>query len=480
MAAESDGKDADKAKGPLERVLSVFADVRRGESITALLLALGIFFLLAAYYVLKPVRDSLITGVPDGAKYKSYMGAAIAVALLGAVPAYGRFASRVPRNKLLFGVGTFFVLNLIGFFALSLLPQTREGTGLLVFALGFFLWVGIFNMMIIAQFWALANDIYSEDQGKRLFPLVAIGQSVGSAVGSTVVTTYAKKIGTEPMFIVGAVLLAVSTALTLLVSRREQDAVAAHKAKAADAADKDAEEPKKAEEGDDGPFQLVLKHRYLLLIAAFATVFTLVNTNAEYVKDELIPALAKERGEAQGLDADGIKSLRTALFGEFYNWVNILGVVLQSFVVSRAVKYLGLKRAFFILPVVAFVDAAAIALVPLWSIVKWTKIAENSVDYSLNNTLRNMLWLPTTRRMKYLAKQAVDTFFVRLGDVTSALCVLVFAQLLNLGVRTFGFINAGLVLLWLVIAAAIIRENAKLTAAKSEKDPGADKGGKEA
>lgn len=447
-------------KGPIERVLSIFADVRSGEAGTALTLMLGIFFLLAAYYVLKPVRDSLITGVPNGAKYKSYMGAVIAVALLFAVPAYARFASSVARNKLLFGVGVFFVLNLLGFWGLSFLPATKDGVGQLVFALGFFLWVGVFNMMIIAQFWAFANDVYSEEQGKRLFPLVAIGQSVGSAVGSTTVSAFAKTLGTSAMFAIGAVLLAVSTAITLWVSKRE-DAAAAAAASKPDQVQ--VPRPADPEEAKEGPFQMVFKHRYLLLIAIFTSIFTLVNTNGEYVKDELIPALANEMGKAQGLGKEAIGDIRSALFGQFYNYVNIVGVILQSFVVSRVVKHLGLKRAFFILPAFALMDALVIALIPVWSYVRIGKVAENATDYSLNNTLRNMLWLPTTRRMKYIAKQAVDTFFVRAGDVTSALMVFIFAQTLGMGVRTFGFINLGLVAVWLVLAVAIVREHAKMT-----------------
>jgi AAA family ATP:ADP antiporter len=452
-------------KGPIERALAVFADVRKGEAATALLLMLSIFFLLAAYYVLKPVRDSLITGVPNGAKYKSYMSAVIAVALLFAVPAYARFASSVARNKLLAGVGVFFVANLAGFWVLSQLPLVSDGAGQLLFALGFFLWVGIFNMMIIAQFWAFASDVYDDEQGKRLFPLIAIGQSVGSAVGSTTVSAFAKTLGTSAMFAIGAVLLALSTALTVAVSRREDHTTPAPTPSGGAAPS--APPPAPDEEAKEGPFTMVFKHRYLLLIAAFTTVFTLVNTNGEYVKDELIPALAAAEGAAQGLDKQGIADLRSALFGQFYNSVNIAGVLLQSFVVSRLVKYLGFRWAFMILPAIAFLDAAVIALAPVWSLVRVTKAAENATDYSLNNTLRNMLWLPTTRRMKYVAKQAVDTLFVRAGDVTSALMVLIFAQVLGLSVRTFGFINLALVAVWIVLALAIVRENARLVASKS-------------
>jgi AAA family ATP:ADP antiporter len=264
------------------------------------------------------------------------------------------------------------------------------------------------------------------------------------------------------------VLLAASTALTLLVSTRE----ARHLAEAQKKQPK-APEPPPPDESGQGPFALVFRHRYLLLVALFSLIFTFANTNGEYVKDALIPELAHRTGLAQGLSKVQIDDLRSAMFGSFYTWVNVAGVLLQSFFVSRIVKYLGLRRAFFILPFIALLDATTIALVPIWSFVRVGKIAENATDYSLNNTLRNMLWLPTTRRMKYLAKQAVDTFFVRAGDVSSAICVLVFAQLLGMNVRVFGIINIVLVAIWIVLARAIVRENAKLT---HETPAGADAG----
>ncbi|HTJ81708.1 MAG TPA: Npt1/Npt2 family nucleotide transporter [Polyangiaceae bacterium] len=447
-------------RGPLDRLLGVFAEVKSGEGPTALLLSFGLFLLLAAYYVIKPVRDSLITGLENGAKYKSYMGAVIAVALLFAVPAYGAFAARVPRQRLLFGVSAFFISNLIGFFVASFIPGVDAGFGQLAYALVFFLWVGVFNMMIIAQFWSFAADVYTEEQGKRLFALVGLGASVGSAAGS-VVTSFAKRLGTSSLLVVCAILLALSAAVTLWVNARESERMAAKKTD-------DSGKPDEPQAPRDRPsalegFRLVVSERYLLLIALFTVVFTLCNTNGEYVKDELVAKLAADTGHAQGLDAAQIKDLRTALFSEFYGWVNVLGVVLQSFVVSRVVQFLGLKRAFFILPVIALFDAGAIALFPVWSFIRFGKIAENSVDYSLNNTLRAMLWLPTTRNMKYMAKQAIDTLFVRSGDVLSSVLVFVLADRMKMGVRVFGVVNLGLVAVWLVLARLIGSENQSMS-----------------
>lgn len=548
---------------------------------TAVLLTFGLFLLLSSYYVIKPIRDSLITGVPNGSQYKSWMGAAIAVALLGAVPAYSSFASRVPRNKLLLWVTVFFCSNLVGFYLLGILPVVSSGTGQLLYVLGFFLWVGIFNMMVIAQYWAFANDVYNEEQGKRLFPMIGIGASVGSAVGSMLlevgiksVRDAAKKSGKSgtaaivPLLVAAAVVLAASCAMALWVHYRDVKEDAARKAAEKEAleAQTDSRAAEKKEEppaeSRDGAFKLVVSNRYLLLIALFSLVFTLVNTNSEFVKDVLVTYDAQEKGgvtdervktalcagvegecsasftsephtdkawvthytgtrttpsgdekfdittspprkdapffSGQELDklkeekanvvqdgtfmiyvqgdnpdqskkvfnslAANVDEERTRAFNQFYLWVNILGALLQSFVVSRIVKFLGLKRAFFILPVIAAVDATVIALLPVWGTVRFFKIAENASDYSLNNTLRNMLWLPTTKRMKYLAKQAVDTFFVRSGDVGSALFVFVLANQLKMGVQIFAAINGALLIVWFILARMIVVENEKVSA----------------
>lgn len=145
--------------------------------------------------------------------------------------------------------------------------------------------------------------------------------------------------------------------------------------------------------------------------------------------------------------------------------VNVLGVLVQSFVVARLLRFLGLRLCFLVFPLIALCDAGAVAIAPALAVITVGKAAENSSDYSLNNTLRQLLWLVTTRDMKYKAKQAVDTFFVRLGDVSSAL-VWLGAALLLLDVRHFAVINLVLCAAWLSIAVVIGRYREQLRAAQ--------------
>ena len=140
-------------------------------------------------------------------------------------------------------------------------------------------------------------------------------------------------------------------------------------------------------------------------------------------------------------------------------------MLLQTFAVSRIVKHGGLRIAFFILPVLVMLSSVVVAVLPVLAILRVTKTLENATDYSLNNTVRNMLWLPTTKAMKYKAKQVVDTFMIRLGDVSSGLLVFVGAGMLDMGVRGFALTNVALCALWLWLARRIVTENARVSQA---------------
>lgn len=433
-------------------------DVKAGEGITAVILTLNVFLLLTAYYVIKPVREGLILAMAGGAQYKSYLSAAIAVSLLVVVPLYGRAADRLAKDKLVVGVTLFFASHLVVFYALSKSPLEAK------LGVAFFVWVGIFNMMLVAQFWAFANDLYTEEQGKRLFALVGIGASAGSALGAYVAKLFAKTLGTYQLMLVSAAILCASAALTAVAARRESS----RRASLVDPAEKGQKPIAKEKEHESGTFALVLRHKYLLLIGIFSVLFTLVNTNGEYMLSALVSDASKAAAAAAtAADAslDGKKFSQdygTAFYGEFFVFVNVAVLVLQTFFVSRIVKFGGLRIAFFILPVIAFCDAAAVAFLPVLAVLRIGKVAENATDYSVNNTVRNMLWLPTTTEMKYKAKQAVDTFFVRMGDVGSAVLVGVFARGLGWPVRNFAIMNLAFVAIWLFVAHRIVRENARL------------------
>jgi len=436
-------------RSPLERFLNVFTEVRHGEAASALLLALNIFLILTAYYVLKPVREALILA-GGGAEIKSYAAAGQALLLLAAVPFYGWLASRVPRRVLINGVTLFFAVCLVVFYGLA---QLKVPLGVV-----FFLWVGIFNLMVPAQFWAFANDIYTPEAGKRLFVIVAFGASCGAVAGSYLDSLLIGPVGVYQLMLVAAGILALSLLITNAVEHRERARGTPRPGAAAAVHAED--EPLK----EGNAFAMVLGNRYLLLIALLMLVLNLVNTTGEYILGRTVVSAAEQAvasGTAGGLSKEEYIG---GFYAQFFTVVNIAGLLLQLFVVSRVLKYFGVGVAILILPLIALGGYLIAAFYPVLAMVRWAKTAENATDYSLQNTVRQVLFLPTTREQKYKAKQAIDTFFVRAGDVLSAVVVFAGTTWLAFTTQGFALVNVGLVSLWLVLAVLIGRHYRQMTA----------------
>jgi AAA family ATP:ADP antiporter len=438
--------------------------VRAGEGATALLLALNVFLLLTAYYIIKPVREALILqggdvdlfGLTVGkAELKSYASAGMALILVGVVGAYGRLASQVARNRLVTFVTLFFISNLMIFYVL-----VRAGVTAWL-GVAFFLWVGIFNMMVVAQFWSFANDVYAPEQGKRLFPLVAFGASLGAVTGS-VTASWIIPLGEAQMLLWSGMVLAVCIVLTNVIHRREQHRTAVSASVSGQQEEADRTDRAKEPMGKEGGFQLVFRDRYLLLIAVLMLLVNLVNTTGEFILGEKVSRVAAEMVAAGRADGLSEGQWIGRFYADFFSVVNILGLLMQLFLVSRILKYMGVRVALMVLPLIALGGYTVLAFGASLGILRVIKTLENATDYSLQNTTRNVLFLPTSREAKYKAKAAIDTFFVRVGDFASALLVFIGSRL-AFSVEGFALVNAVLVLFWVVTAVAIIRRYRLLT-----------------
>ncbi len=439
------------AKRPLDRLLSLFADVHRGEGGRLLLLTLNVFLILTAYYVMKPVREALILAQPGGAEIKSYSMALQAVLLVAIVPAYGALAGKLSRRRLINAVTAFFLACLPVFY---LAAEARWQVGV-----PFFLWIGIFSLMVIAQFWAYANDLYSPDAGKRLFAVIAFGASSGAVFGAWISGHLIGELGVHAMLLVAAVILAASLMLFNLIDARERNQPVIGRGAT------DEQVPI----GDGNAFALVLRNRYLLLVAALVLLLNWVNATGEYILSSIVQRAAEEQVAAGTLSREAEGAFIGAFYAEYFQVVNIAGMLLQLFLVSRIVKLIGVHAAVCILPIVAFGSYAIAALLPSLAVVRWVKTAENSVDYSLQNTVKQMLFLPTTREEKYKAKQVTDSFVVRAGDVLSSGTVFIGTAVLALGTTQFALINVVLVSAWLVVAVLVGREFRRRTEAQAAK-----------
>jgi ATP:ADP antiporter, AAA family len=438
----------------LERFLNLLTVVRPGEAPKALLLALNVFLVLTAYYILKTVREALILG-DYSAEVKSYLAAGQVVALAVLVPAYGHLVARFPRMTLINLVTIAFAVCPVVFYVLA---QLGVPLGIV-----YFVWIGVFNLMIVAQFWSFANDVYSKEEGERLLVIVGLGASLGAVAGSALAERLIEPLGVLQLMLVGAAVLVIQLLLTNYIDRQERKrrptvgrptAVAKVRPR-------------------QNAFAMVFKTRYLLLMGLLLLTINWINTTGEYILGSIVKEQATAMvaaGQAGGLTEQQIIG---DFYAKYFTLANALGLVLQLFVVSRVVRYLGVSGALLILPALSFGAYNVIIFVPLLNAALGAKVVENATDYSLNNTVRNMLFLPCTYEEKFAGKQAIDSFFVRMGDVLSAALVFVGTTLLALPSRGFATVNAALAIMALALAWAVGRRYQALAAERSTRSAAA-------
>jgi AAA family ATP:ADP antiporter len=433
------------SKSWLERFLSLFSDVRGGEGASALLLAFNVFLILAASYLIRNARTVLILteGQPlglTGSQAQAVLSGFMAILLIFVIPLYGWLASRVRRVLLITITTLFFALNLVLFAALG-----AAGTPL---SAPFFIWAGIFNVFMLAMFWGFANDIYTDSQGRRLFPMIGVGASVGALVGAESIRPLVTYLQFTPytVMLAAAGVIIVALGVTYVVNQRETARADGHAAMSN-------EEPL----GKEGGFALVIKDRYLTWIFILMILVNIVNSTGNYLLYTLLESYSDTIA-----DATARREYVSLFQGSFDALVSRVTLVVQLFVTSRLIRYLGVRGSLFILPLIALVNYSIIAVAPILAIIRIGKVLENSGDYSIQNTVRQALFLPTSREAKYKAKAAIDTFGQRTGDVLAAVVVIV-GGLLGFALMTFAIINVALTGAWLLVARNIAREHKKKT-----------------
>jgi AAA family ATP:ADP antiporter len=442
----------------LELFLRLFANIKAREGITSIILIANIFLILMAYYLIKPVREgwlsvSLFTGFSQ-LEVKAYSAFGQSLLLLAVLPIYSKLASQWTRRALIIRTGCGFGALLLLFW----LVQPGFVWDQVPYAgVAFYMFVGIFSVTLVAQFWSFASDVYGEARGKRLFPLVAVGASAGGAVGAWAGQRLLAFEVLEAFDLILLALLPLAAALALAVWTDRRGTYGQPSEWTS------ARWTEPAAPRDQGAYRLILQYRYLTGTAAMVMVFNWVVASG----DNILFGLVQEsvRADIDSAIADPAEYARlvnvatTAFYGDLYFWINTGGLVLQAFFVSRILRYGGFMALMLTTPLVSLAAYFSMAIAPVIGIIKAMKVAENSSNYSVNNTARQMLWLPLSKEMLYQAKTAIDTLFVRVGDGLAALTVLVGTRIITLDIVSFLWINVALTLCWTALAVYLVREN---------------------
>jgi AAA family ATP:ADP antiporter len=428
---------------PFERLLTLFTRMRAGEGRSVLLFFVHGFLLLFSYQIVKVLREAFML-TKFSAEVRAYAVAVIALVLMFVVPLYSVVRRRFDGARLLQAVTIFFALCMIGFVLVA-----YSGANI---AFAFFVWVSIYGVMVVAQFWAFAADSFNLKSGQRLFPVIMLGANFGALVGAQ-----SAKIAAASLSPLGLMLVANAALLaTLVIATPARRAVP----------DGSRSLPVVAQERPPrvlGGLGLVFRDRYLLLIALMVVVLNLINSNGEYMLADVVQTSAyAQAAHSPGVDAG---RLITAFYGSFQFYVTLVGLLTQLFLVARIYRWVGLRGALLVQPVVVAIGYGLIAMspllagfVPVFTLIRLVKIAENSTDYSLMNTTRHVLFLPVDRDAKYEGKTAIDTFFWRFGDLLQAGVVYLGVNIFAWSAIGFAAFNAVLAVGWFVLAWLIGRE----------------------
>jgi AAA family ATP:ADP antiporter len=415
----------------------------------------AVFSVMCAYYMVKPLREgwvavSAIAGL-SRVEIKAYSSLVQSLLLIGAVGAYARLAARCTQRTLITRTSLVCAAMLVAFWLVQpgFLLRALPGIGIV-----FYLWVGMFGVFLVAQFWAFATDLYSDDRGRRLLPLIAIGGTAGAAAGSWL---HSWLTGLGPA---GAHAVLVLATLPILAA-----AALSHSA-AGCATRRPTVRPSRS-----SSLRHVLGDRFVLAAGLLALLLSWATTNGENLMFHLVQESVARTATAPGLDAalalERSRAATTAFYGDFYLWTNLVALAAQLLLTSRLLKRGGLAAIIFALPLLALVASAVVALAPALAILKWVKVAEQATDYSLNQTARHVLWLPASAEVKYESKPTVDALFVRIGDGLAALTVLAGNHLAGHSTDVLVAVNLVLVALWLVTAMVVVREHGRLVAARA-------------
>jgi len=428
---------------PFERLLSFVTRVRPGEGRAAFLFFLHAFLLLSSYQVVKALREAFML-TKFSAETRAYAVALTALVLIFVVPLYGWVRRHLDGARLLRTVTIFFVITMPLFAMLG-----YSGVSI---ALPFFIWVSIYGVMVVSQLWAFAADSFNVKSGQRLFVVIMLGANLGALAGAKITQLAVAALSPLGLMVLATGILGA----TLFLAGPERAAVP------------DGSRAISAEHGRHVPrllggIGLVLRDRYLLLIALLVVLLNWINSTGEFILADYVKADAAARIAASGGALD-MSSLITAFYGDFQFWVTLVSLAIQLFLVSRIYQVVGVRGALLIHPLIVAAGYGLLALapmlggfVPIFTMIRWIKVAENSVDYSLMNTTRQALFLPVDRDAKYDGKTAIDTFFWRFGDLIQALAVYVGLNHLHWDAPKFALLNLVLAFAWIALAVAIGR-----------------------
>jgi AAA family ATP:ADP antiporter len=420
---------------PAFRLLSRAVAVRPDE-VRALLGSFAYFFcLLAGYYVLRPLRDEM--GIAGGVKNLQWMFTATFVAMLAAVPAFGALVAKLPRSRFIPIVYHFFVANIAIFWVLLTVDYERA-----IVARVFFVWISVFNLFAVSVFWSFMADLWTSEQGKRLFGFIAAGGSAGALAGPAITVLLAKAIGPANLLIIAAIFLELAV---LCATRIFVTPIAA------------TEQRTGAQSPIGGNwlagFLLLLRSPYLAGIALWVFLLSLAGTFLYFQQATIVAA------------ASGDPAERTRIFATIDLAIGVLQLTVQFVATGRLIERFGVGRAAAFLPLVFAAGFAVLAWSPVLAVVIAFQALQRTANFAVSNPAREVLFTVLDREEKYKAKNVIDIVVFRGADAVTGW---LFSALRGAGLElaAISIATVPVCVAWLVLALVLGRSQEARARAK--------------
>jgi AAA family ATP:ADP antiporter len=383
------------APSGIARLLKRIAGVEPVETRAVLISFAYFFFLMASYFILRPLRDAM--GTVYGVKHLQELFTGTFIVSFIVAPVYAGLASRVRLASFLPWVYGFIALTMVAFFVLfRAAPENR------LVAAAFYIWLSTFNLLTISVFWSMMADIFSSAQAKRLFGFIAAGGTVGTIVAPAFITFFVDLVGVNALLLISATGFFITATLVRALEAEKRKLVVADPRAQRTSMDK-----KLGGNPFDG-FVLIFKSRYLLMISLFLLLMTWISTIIYFQLQDLIT------------HDFATKAARTQAFATIDLATNTCAVLVQLFGTRRFIQRFGVTAGLLINPIIMVIAFLAVVLSPVLLVLGSIQVARRFAEYAVAKPSRDMLFTVVDQQAKYKAKNVIDTVVYRFGDLSSA------------------------------------------------------------
>ena len=412
----------------LEKLLKNLMQVEAREVRVLAASFLFFFLLMAAYYILRPVRDAMSSDWSDAEL--SWLWTLNFFISAAAVLLYGIAVSRVDFKKLVPAIYIFFASSfLIFYFATHWFDDTR------LVDKAFYVWVSFFALFHVSVFWSFMSDIYTRNQSKRLFGIIGAGASIGAVVGPSIPIFFSERIGVYNLLLLASLILLLIIPVIAYLERARQIPSGQFNDQS------DPNSIKSIGGNFFNGFVDFFNNRFLLTIGLFILLYTLMSSFVYF--------------ELKNIMVDYDRATRAQYWGAMDLIVNSLAIFTALFATGRLTTKCGMAVTLALVPALLVFGWLAVAAIPGLAILIALQVIRRAGNYAITRPGREILFTGVPRETRFKTKPVIDIVVYRGGDVLAGWTYTALAQGIGLGLGSIAFIAATLALIWAIVGAKL-------------------------